>query len=471
MRLLSRMSILVLCIVSWSVVTTPAVWAAGVVGTGTAASCDGTDLETALAGGGDVTFNCGTAPLTLIAGTYTIEDDTTLWGDGLITLDGEELRQIFIVDNDATLTLHGVTLLDGQSGAGGCVSVNVSGVLVTQNVTFRSCRDTSMLLGGGAVYNLGNFTAINSTFESNQADHEGGAVFNRGTFTTSFVLFEDNSAGDDSGAIENDANGVVIIEDSSFIGNSAQGGGGAIGNSVQGEGGIMDATLAFAEATGSLSIDRSLFVDNSSTTFGGAIKNVVGGMTIINSTFARNTSAQGGAIFIDHSADDPTVATIRFSTFFDNRADTGGAIYRPLIGTVQLGYSILAGSGLIEENPDDPSAQLECDGPALVSLGHNLIDDLSCVDGSNTTDIRSPEPAPKLGPLQDNGGFSPSILPDAGSPALNHIPAAECTARDQRFARRTGNCDIGATERSGLFDSAYLASVFKNKASVFQNKK
>ncbi|MCC6455052.1 MAG: hypothetical protein IT328_08930 [Caldilineaceae bacterium] len=436
---------------------TPAAWAAGVVGTGTAASCDGTDLETALTGGGDVTFNCGAAPLTMVAGTYTIEEDTTLWGEGLITLDGEELRQLFIVDNDATLILHGITLLDGQSGSGGCASVNVSGVLIAQDVTFRSCRDTSMLLGGGAVYNLGSFTAIDSTFESNQADHEGGAVFNRGTFTTSLVLFEDNMAGDDSGAIENDANGVVIIQDSSFIGNSAQGGGGAIGNSVQGEGGVMDATLAFAEATGSLSIDRSLFVDNSSTTFGGAIKNVVGGMTIINSTFVRNTSDQGGAIFIDHSANDPTVTTIKFSTFFDNRADTGGAIYRPLIGTVQLGSSILAGSRIM----DSTLVQLECDGPALVSLGHNLIEDGSCVSGSNTTDIRNT--APKIGGLQDNGGFSPSMLPDTGSPALNKVPAAECVARDQRFARRIGNCDIGATERGGLFDSAYLAGVFKNK--------
>jgi predicted outer membrane repeat protein len=457
MRLLGRMGILVLCSLAWGIITTPAAWAAGVVGTGSPASCDSNDLQTALNDGGDVTFKCGDAPHTIPAGPYTIEDDTTVWGDGKIILDGDELRQIFIVDNDATLTLQGITLIDGQSASGGCISVNVSGILITQNVTFRSCQDTSTLLGGGAVYNLGNFTAINTTFESNQADHEGGAIFNRGTFTTSFVLFEANSAGDDSGAIENDANGVVLIEDSAFVGNSAQGGGGAIGNSIQGEGGLMVNTLAVAEATGSLDIRRSLFVDNSSTTFGGAIKNVVGGMSIINSTFVRNTSEQGGAIFIDHSASDPTIATIKFSTFFDNRADTGGAIYRPLIGTVQLGTSILAGS----RNMDDSSAQLECDGPALVSLGYNLIEDGSCVDGLTTTDIRNTVPA--IGALQDNGGFSPSILPNAGSPALNKVPAAECAARDQRFAIRMGTCDIGATERGGLFESAYLAGVFKNK--------
>ena len=172
-------------------------------------------------------------------------------------------------------------------------------------------------------------------------------------------------------------------------------------------------------------------------------------MVIENSTFARNTSNQGGGVYSTSTAH----TTIQFSTFSGNRADTGGAIYRPLTGLVQLGTSIVAGSS----NEAGSTDQLECDGPLLVSLGYNLIEDGSCIDGSNGTDIRNE--SPQLGELLDNGGFSLTLLPGDTSPALDKVPADQCTARDQRFAMRSGNCDIGAAERGGLLDSAYMPRV------------
>jgi predicted outer membrane repeat protein len=424
------------------VLTSSTVWAAGVVGTGSPASCDGNDLQDALNGGGVVTFRCGDSPHTIAANTYVIQDDTTILGDNKITLSGENLRQLFIVNNDVTLTLRDIVLLDGEFSSGGCISVNISGTLITQHVTFRSCRDTSSLLGGGAVYNLGTFNAGDTTFEQNEATNEGGAIFNRGTFNATFATFEANKAGDDAGAIKNLTDGVVIIADSAFVGNTAQNAGGAVEN-----------TLSFPDTTGSMLIRRSLFVDNSSVKFGGAINNVVGNLTVENSTFARNISDQGGAIFSENTAS----TTIKFSTFAANRADTGGAIYRPLSGEVKLGFSILAGS----RNESDTADQLECDGPSLTSLGYNLIEDNSCVTGSVATDIRNTPP--KVGALQDNGGFSQTQLPDASSPALAKVPAAQCLGHDQRLAKRIGKCDIGAAERGGLFNSAYMARVEKSQ--------
>jgi predicted outer membrane repeat protein len=441
MNLLSRVIFLLVSVLVWSVLTSPAAWAAGVVGTGTPDSCDGNGVQTALTDGGIVSFNCGEEPHTILANTYVIANDTTILGNNKITLNGENLRQIFIVDNEATLTLQDITLLDGESTPGGCISVNTNSTLVTHHVTFRSCQDTSGLLGGGAVYNLGTFTATETLFESNQANKNGGAVFNRGTFSAFFALFDANTAGGGSGAIENRGDGMVAVNDSTFRGNQAQGGGGgAIGN-----------MLSVPTTAGSLAIRRSLFADNSALTFGGAITNGAGVMTIENSTFARNMSNEGGGIYSTSSAH----TTIQFSTFSGNRADTGGAIYRPLTGVVQLGTTILAGSS----NEGGTTDQLECDGPPLVSLGYNLIEDDSCVDGSNTTDIRNE--SPQLGELQDNGGFSLTILPSDTSPALDKVPADQCTARDQRFAMRVGTCDIGATERGGLLDSAYMPRVGK----------
>jgi predicted outer membrane repeat protein len=423
-------STLLLCIA-----LTPAVaQAAGVVGSGTPASCQGNALADALAGGGLVTFNCGTNPTTIIADTYVIEDDTTIRGENLITLDGENLRQLFIVQSGATLTLEEIVLLDGEFSSGGCIHVNSGGTLHTLEVTFQSCRDTGSL-GGGAVYNEGTFHAAHTLFDSNHANQEGGAILNRGTLYAWFTRFDSNTAGDDSGAIENVLNGVVMVNDSVFINNSAAASGGAIGNS-----------LLFPTTSGFFVVMRSLFVDNSASVFGGAINNVIGDLTIENSTFVRNTADQGGAIFADGNSD----TSIRFSTFVDNRADIGGAIFRNLTADVTLGYSILAAS--LDEA--GTSEALECDGPSVTSLGYNLIEDNSCVDGSDATDIRATPP--QLNALGDNGGFSETQMPASSSPALAKVPAAQCLSRDQRLARRTGICDIGAAERGGFFDSAFM---------------
>ena len=52
-----------------------------VVGTGTAGSCTEETLDTALAGGGSVTFNCGGAATITVTSTKTISADTTIDGD------------------------------------------------------------------------------------------------------------------------------------------------------------------------------------------------------------------------------------------------------------------------------------------------------------------------------------------------------------------------------------------------------
>ena len=69
-----------------------------VVGDGTPESCTSNALSAALSTGGTVTFACGAAPYTLLADTYVIENGVVLDGAGLITLSGEGLRQIFIVN-------------------------------------------------------------------------------------------------------------------------------------------------------------------------------------------------------------------------------------------------------------------------------------------------------------------------------------------------------------------------------------
>ena len=80
--------------------------------------------------------------------------------------------------------------------------------------------------------------------------------------------------------------------------------------------------------------------------------------------------------------------------------------------------------------------------------------DLSFGDSSCPATFASGDP--NLGPLQDNGGPAPTISLQAGSAAVNAIPASgsNCPATDERGAPRpsgssASKCDIGAYEVVG----------------------
>jgi hypothetical protein len=56
---------------------------------------------------------------------------------------------------------------------------------------------------------------------------------------------------------------------------------------------------------------------------------------------------------------------------------------------------------------------------------------------------------PQLGPLADNGGDTPTMAPGVGSPAVNAGDPATCPGADQRGYTRSGPCDVGALEVGG----------------------
>jgi hypothetical protein len=98
----------------------PAV-AAGIVGTGTAATCTDAALNTALDGGGLLTFNCGTAPVTIDISTgtdtKTISADTTIDGGSLITISGGHSVGVFSVNTGVKFTVQNLTIADGNNSA------------------------------------------------------------------------------------------------------------------------------------------------------------------------------------------------------------------------------------------------------------------------------------------------------------------------------------------------------------------
>ena len=104
----------------------------------------------------------------------------------------------------------------------------------------------------------------------------------------------------------------------------------------------------------------------------------------------------------------------------------GGGVQN--FGTFYTLGSILAGNKL--PPPDRRSAT-----NAVTSQGYNLVGDATGSSGWGTTDLKGTHTAPLnalLGPLQNNGGLTPTMLPLPGSPAVDIIPGSPLLGTDQR---------------------------------------
>ncbi len=200
--------------------------------------------------------------------------------------------------------------------------------------------------------------------------------------------------------------------------------GGAIFN-MQGQLTIVDSTLTANAAAGG-----SDNVPDHAKGMGGAVFNLSGSFTATASTFAANTATYNGSAIYNLVYDSATARTARtaltdtivagdraqpFALVSDKPANTAGAAN---LGTATADVS-----------------RFDLVGSAL-PLG----------DGSITGSPLSADPL--LGPLQDNGGPTPTMAPAAGGPVVDSGGA--CPATDQRGQPRPDNgesaCDIGAYE-------------------------
>ena len=225
------------------------------------------------------------------------------------------------------------TIINGQK-SGQPIFTIASGVSVTIiDLTFTN----NTAVNGEAIYNNGNLTETNDTFNNNMATSIsygrcGGAIYNNGIITDTNDTFINNTATLSSycsggGAIYN--NGIITDTNDTFINNTVTSstygiGGGAIYNN-----GIITNT-------------NDIFINNTVTSSsygkdGGAIYND-NALTIINNTFNYNTATsssygkEGGAIFNGGIITDTKNAfnnnIARLSVF----GSDGGAIYN--IGTI-----------------------------------------------------------------------------------------------------------------------------------------
>jgi hypothetical protein len=185
------------------------------------------DAIAAASSGDIINFNV-TGVITLTTGTLTITKNLTISGPGAsnLAISGNNAVRVLSVNQNATVTISGVTIENGLASGGGGGILN-SGMLT---VTDSTISGNSTNLFGGGIGNYGALTLTNSTVTGNSATIGfGGGIVNVGTLTLVNSTISGNSAKTFyGGGVMN--LGTLAVANSTVSGNSTASHGGGIGN-------------------------------------------------------------------------------------------------------------------------------------------------------------------------------------------------------------------------------------------------
>ncbi len=319
---------------------------------------------------------------------------------------------------------------------------------------------------GGGIFNTGTLTLTGATIARNASGAGGtGGIGGPESTTNPGGTGGAGGAGGNGAGIANEG-GSLTISGSAIRGNTggAGGSGGTGGGSTNagsgtggtgGAGGAGSSGGGIWSAAGSLSLRNSTIASNT-TGDGGAGGNGglgVGGGSTGGHGANGGDSGSGGGVAASGSSS-PQLLNV---TVVGNKVGQPGAAGSGGTGATAgaAGNPGNAGSGgglaglatavlSVENSLLALNGGSNCGSSAVTDGGHNLS------SGDATCPISFASGDPNLGPLQDNGGPSWTVSLQAGSAAIDQIPAtgADCPATDQRgVARPAGaKCDIGAYE-------------------------
>ncbi len=356
-------------------------------------------------------------------------------------------------------TINGAII--DATGIAGTITLTSGELAVPLSVTILGPGPAVLTVSGNLASRVFNLTGTNVTIDgltiANGQSALNGAGINAGGGPGSVVTVRDcivtnNSTTVDGGGIYNNASVMMAITNCIISGNHASAWGGGIYN--HGESG-RPAVMTISAST----------LSGNSAASGGGILNFgwSGGATLtVNACTISSNSASseqgGGGIYNVGDYSGNASVMVHACTFSGNSAMFGGGILNEgYAGTaiVQVGDTILSRGA--------PGENLYNFYGLIVSAGYNLSSDsgsgllIATGDQINTD--------PKLGPLQGNGGLTPTHALRAGSPAIDKgkrdaIPAL-ARDTDQRgldrlvdnpfLANATGGdgSDIGAFEVPG----------------------
>ena len=432
-------------------------------------------------------------------------------------ISGNNTSRILSISHVNYTILDSLVLINGNgrgvsgSGRGGAINFyNTDSLFVYNSVI----KNNTSSFGGGAIYASSVYTSTvfieitNSSVLSNTSSSKGGGIFfedPNGSIPSTLVLnnstISENSASSGGGiCMINSWNQPVslILNNSTVSKNSASSSGGGIyvydtdplstvtlnnsivsGNSAKNGGGIY--TFCFGAST-EVNLNHSTIYGNSASNDGGGVFSFTSyasssssSVTVKNSTISGNSANNGGGIYskadgVISSFPSSSLVILTNSTLTGNSASTnGGGIYSisSNISTITSKSSIIALNG---NNNIYNSNTVN----TITSQGYNILSETSITGSVPTDQLGVTAVQLNLGPLQNNGGTTGTMLPSCKSVAIDKGTPSDASAA-QNKAITDSRRDVGAAEYlnpttvnftgSPLFGCAPLTTNFVDASS------
>ncbi len=392
---------------------------------------------------------------------------------------GEDDNQTGDLDVLRSLTIDGVPytrILGGESGGLDDRLLEVHGastVLVVEDVIFSDSVPPADLhavtVGPGATIRLSRVAILRS---GSTADGGGGLFVGEGASASlDECRISWNDGIDGAGLLAQDSSVVIIDSEIRKNYGIGHGGGLAILDDAVGPIDVVTVNNSYIDdnfssegggiwaGTGTeLRLTDDLFEDNTATLGvgrGGAVFSH-GVVVLDGTTITAGEADVGGAIYIADAGDGKSQLDMVNSTVSATSADPGDSAIRLIATDAEFLHVTMAGNGrdvfatsgsmLKVTGSLFEAGCLLILGAEAQSGGTNLGLDSSCWDGlPSAGDLVVADLM--LEPLSSIGGPTPTHLPEAGSPAVDHVPGP-CLPYDQRRAERPDtDCDSGSVER------------------------
>lgn len=421
-------------------------------------------------GADTITFSI-TGTIDLLTALPAIDDSVHIAGPGaaLLTVErssGAPAFSILRFRAGTTDTVSGLTIARGAGTRSGITpggtgpetsggGINNAGTLMVQ-----ACALTGNVIGngspalGGGIASTGPLTVLDCTFSQNQvlglgsSRAEGGGIYATADLTITNSLFQDEFAFGNTGLPGPSpgadglgggifiGDGAAVVAGSAFVGDRAIGGQGGAGPTGAGPGGNGLGGGLFLGG-GSLQMVNDTVTQGIAQGGNGG----TGGHGATITTAAGN--GEGGGIDVGGGTLTMTNCKVTSNSVLGgtsadpalNGRGAGGGLLADS-GPVRLTNTIMAGNGANTSGPD---------GQGTVGGDFNLIQNPSGVTFSGNPGHTITGQGPRLGPLQNNGGPTPSLALLAGSPAIDAGTSAAAPTVDQRGQPR-GIPDLGAYE-------------------------
>jgi hypothetical protein len=399
---------------------------------------------------------------------------------GTVTLDGSAVSGNTaslgggIYAFSASVVLESSLLSDNVGGGVYMDGAAFEGTLTVDNTTLANNHFTLGFLygGGGAIYSAVPTTITGSTITGNTAAEIGGAIEFVGTVTgqtvdtISATTIVGNSARSDAGVFNNDATLLIDLSVVSYnvaTGSATvQAGAGGLANNL-GRMTVTDCLISGnigsgVQTNGSLVMTGTTVAGNVGDFLGGGLFVGYGDAQVTNCTFSGNADreAGGGIAIYGLTTLELTSVTITGNTALGtNTSFTGGGGLFLLPNSNEYAVvrnTLIAGNSSATTSPDVHGT--------VISLGYNLVGAADGSTGWRSNDVLGTASAPidaVLGPLQDNGGPTPTHALLFGSPAILRGDPALGGSPDQRGTPRV-HSGVNPPVDVGAFDETVIHS-------------